>query len=127
MTPRSLPPLARVLSGLIPAEDRQAIVGDLLEEAEWRGLSGGRLTLSLCASCGAIAAGLAIDGARAALTPPPAGELAAGLAVDGGHLLRGLSARAFVGRALVFGAGVTLLAWGAEMLIATLMVAAGLR
>lgn len=127
MTPLSLPPLARVLTRLIPAADRQAIVGDLLEDADWRGLRGGRLTLSLCASCGAIAAGLAVDGARAALTPPSAGELAAGLAVDGGRMLRGLTARAFVTRAAMFGAGVTLLAWGAEILIASLMAAAGLR
>lgn len=127
MTPVSLPPLARAVTRLIPAADRQAIVGDLLEDADWRGLRGGRLTVSLCASCGAIAAGLAVDGARAALTPPSAGELAAGLVVDGGHVLRGLTARAFVARAVVFGAGVILLAWGAELLIAALMVAADLR
>jgi len=127
MTPATLPPLARALSRFIPAADRQAIVGDLLEDAGWRGLRGGRLTLSLCASCGAIAAGLAVDGARAALTPPPAGELAAGLAVESGHLLRGLTARAFVARAVMFGAGVTLLAYGVELLVAVLMAAGGLR
>jgi len=122
-----LPPVARVMSRLIPSADRQAIVGDLLEDADWRGLHGGRLTLSLCASFGTIAAGLAVDGARTALTPPPAAELAAGLAVEGGHMFRGLTARAFVKRAVAFGAGVTLLALGAEILIGSLMAAAGLR
>ncbi len=127
MTPITLPPVARAMSRLIPAADRQAIVGDLLEDADWRGLHGGRLTLSLCASFGTIAAGLAVDGARTALRPPPAAELAAGLAVDGGRMLRGLSARSFVTRALVFGSGVMLLAWGVEVLIASLMIAADLR
>jgi hypothetical protein len=127
MTAQPLPPLARVLSRLIPAVDRQAILGDLLEDADWRGLRGGRLTLSLCASCGIIAAGLAVDGARAALTPPSAGELAAGVAVESGRMLRGMTARAFVTRTLVFGAGVVLLACGVELLIATLMQAADLR
>ena len=106
MTPATLPPLARALSRFIPAADRQAIVGDLLEDAGWRGLRGGRLTLSLCASCGAIAAGLA---------------------VESGHMLRGLTARAFVARAVMFGAGVTLLAYGVELLVAVLMAAGGLR
>jgi hypothetical protein len=127
MTAPHLPAVARMLTRFIPAEDRQAIVGDLLEDADTRGLCGGRLALSLCASCGAIAAGFAVDGARAALTPPPAGELVAGVALDGGRLLRGLTARAFVTRAFVFGAAVTLLALGAEILIASLMAAAGLR
>ena len=127
MTPASLPPVARMLSRLIPAADRQAIVGDLLEDAGWRGLHGRRLTLSICASCSAIAAGLAVDGARTALTPPPAAELAAGLALDGGRVLRGLTARAFVRQAIVFTAGVALLALGVEILIASLMSAAGLR
>jgi hypothetical protein len=127
MMPATLPPVARVLSRLIPANDRQAIVGDLLEDADWRGLSGGRLTLSLCASCGLIAAGLAVEGARTALTPSSAGELAAGVAVESGRMLRGMTARAFVTRTLVFGAGVILLACGVELLIATLMQAADLR
>ena len=127
MTPVSLPPLARALTHLIPAADRQAIVGDLLEDADWRGLRGGRLTLSLCASCGAIAAGLAVDGARAALTPPSAGELAAGLAVDGGRMLRGVTARAILTRAIVFCAGVVLLACSVEVLVGALMAASDLR
>ncbi|HTL44207.1 MAG TPA: hypothetical protein VL262_07690 [Vicinamibacterales bacterium] len=123
----TLPPLARALSRLIPAADRQVIIGDLLEDADWRGLHGGRLTLSLCAACGAIGAGLAFDNARAALTWPSAGELVAGLTVDGSHLLRGLTARACIMRAFVFGAGVFLLARGVEILIASLMIAADLR
>lgn len=127
MMSSSLPPLVRALSRLIPAADRQAIVGDLLEDADWRGVRGGRLTLSLCTSCAAIAAGLAVDGARAALHPPASAELAAGLAIEGGHLLRGLTVRACIARAIVFCAGVAILACGVELLIASLMAAAGLR
>jgi hypothetical protein len=127
MTSTPLPPLARALSRLLPAAERQAIVGDLLEDADWRGLHGSRLTLSLCASCGAIAAGFAVDGARHALTPPAAGELAAGLAVEGGRMLRGMTFRAVVTRAIVFCTGVMLLAYAGELLIASLMNAAGFR
>ena len=123
----TLPPLARALSWLIPAADRQVIIGDLLEDADWRGLQGGRLTLSLCATCGAIAAGLAVDSARTALTPPAVGEVTAGLVVDRSRVLRGLTARAFAARAVVFGAGVTILAFGVELLVAVLMRAADLR
>jgi hypothetical protein len=127
MTPVRLPFAARMLSRLIPASDRQAIVGDLLEDAEWRGLHGGRLTLSVCAACGAIAAGLAVDSARASLTPPAVNELTAGLVVEGGRTLRGLTARTFVTRGFIFTAGVTLLAYGVEVLVAVLMRAADLR
>lgn len=127
MSAAPLPPLARLLSRLIPASERQAIVGDLLEDACGRELHGSRLTLSLCASCGAIAAGLAVDGARAALTPPPPGELVAGLVVDGGHMLRGLTPWTIVRRSVAFCAAIVLLTYGVELLIASLMSAAGLR
>ena len=127
MTSDTLPPLARALSRLLPAADRQTIVGDLLEDADWRGLRGSRLTLSLCASCGAIAAGLALDGARTALTPPPAGELAAGLAVEGGRMLRGLTIGMLIRRALVFCGALIMLTCGVEMLVACLMRAGDLR
>jgi hypothetical protein len=76
---------------------------------------------------GAIAAGFAVDGARHALTPPAAGELAAGLAVEGGRMLRGMTFRAVVTRAIVFCTGVMLLAYAGELLIASLMNAAGFR
>jgi hypothetical protein len=126
MTP-TLPLLARALSRLLPAGDRQAIVGDLLEDAGWRGLRGPRLTLSLCASCGAIAAGLAVDGARAAFTLPPSGELVAGVVLDGGRMLRGLTPWTLLKRSMIFCGAIALLTCGVELLIASLMSAAGLR
>jgi len=126
MTSRTLPPLARAMSRLLPAADRQAILGDLLEDAGWQDLRGTRLTLSLCAACGAIAAGLAADGVRTAFTPPPTGELVAGVVGESGRMLRGLTARAFVTRAIVFCAGVALLACSVELLVEVLMRAADL-
>jgi hypothetical protein len=128
-TPSVLPPVPRLLSRLIPADERQAIIGDLIEDAGWRGLTGGRLTLALCTSCGAIAAGLAVDRVRASLVMPPAAELVTGLAIEGGRTLRSLrgSPRTLLGRAAAFAAAVALLACGVGVLVSALMSAAGLR
>jgi hypothetical protein len=60
-----LPRAARWLSRLIPAGDREAIVGDLLEDAEFRGIAGARRDLWLLGECGTIAAGLSVARARA--------------------------------------------------------------
>src|SRR5213079_491731 len=49
---------------LIPACDRDAIAGDLLEEAACRELSGARLQWWLLTECGAIAAGLSLERVR---------------------------------------------------------------
>src|SRR3982751_4727468 len=85
---QDLPRLALTLSRLIPAPDRDAIVGDLLEDADYRDLSGPRLTLWLCAECGMIAAGFTVHRMRRAVALPSVRHLAAGLALDGTHALR---------------------------------------
>lgn len=124
-----LPPLARLVSTLIPAADRQAIVGDLLEDARWRGLCGPRLAWDLAGSCLAIGSGLAVDRVRAGMTLPPARELAAGVVMDSGRALRGVldAPRSMLLRVAAFCATVTLLAFSVEILVAALMAAAGLR
>jgi hypothetical protein len=125
----NLPRLAQALSRLIPAADRETIVGDLLEDAAYRDLSGRRLELWLCAQCGTIAAGLTADRMRSAFTAPPIRDMAAGIAIDGTHMLRGVVDAPWTAlvRVAVFCASVATLAAGAEVLIAALFAASGLR
>jgi hypothetical protein len=125
----TLPPLAGYLSRLIPADDRDAVIGDLLEDASWRDLRGGQLTLWLCGSCGTIAAGLAADRLRSRLSFAPARELVAGITADGGRALRhfGDTPGDIVRRVALFAGTVALLAASVEILVAALMTAAGLQ
>ena len=110
---------------LIPATDREAIAGDLLEEAAYRGLSGTRLQLWLLGECGSIAAGLSAERIRASIVLPPVREVVSGLAIDGRGVLRGGSVGA-VSRALLFCGAVATLALGVELLVSVLMSASGL-
>lgn len=121
-----LPRGARLLAGLIPAGDRQAIVGDLLENAECLDLSGARRSLWLAGECAAIAAGLSVDRARGWLVVPPARELAAGLAMDGSRAFRGGHAAGAILRAFLFCASVATIALGVELLVSSLLSASGL-
>jgi len=127
-TMQHLPRLAATLSRLIPAADREAILGDLLEDAAYRDLSGPFLTLWLCAECTAIASGLTVDRMRKAFTVPPLGEMVSGLALDGTHAFRvALDAPwTVLLRAIVFCATMAVLTMVAEMLIAALFSASGL-
>ena len=109
---------------LIPACDREAIVGDLLEEAACRDLSGARLRLWLLTECGAIAAGLSVERARAWFVMPPVREVVAGLAIDGRLILRHGTGGAVL-RALVFVGSIATLVLGVEVLVGSLMSAAG--
>jgi hypothetical protein len=124
-----VPRLALTLSRLIPAADREAIFGDLLEDAGYRDLSGTRLALWLCAQCSTIAAGLTLDRLRGAFTMPPIREMAAGVALDGTHAFRGVldSPWTVLGRVVVFCASAATLAAVAEVLVAALFNASGLR
>jgi hypothetical protein len=127
-----VPNLSRValtLTGLIPAADREAIVGDLFEDADDRDLSGAQLELWLCAQVSAIAAGLTVNRLRDALTLPPIHEMAAGLALDGTHALRGVIDAPWtaLARVALFCASVATLAAAAEVLIAALFTASGLQ
>jgi hypothetical protein len=124
-----LPRVALTLSRLIPAADREAILGDLIEDAAYRRLSGARLTLWVCAQCSTIAAGLTVDRARTAFVVPPIREMAAGFALDGTHAFRGLVDAPWIALAgvVLFFASVATLAAAVEVLIAALFTASGLR
>jgi hypothetical protein len=108
----------------LPAVDREAILGDLLEEAEFRHLAGRARTLWLAGECAAIAAGLSLERVRAWFVMPPVREVVAGLAVDGRGVLRGGPAGTCL-RALIFVASVATLVLGVEQLVGALMSAAG--
>ena len=110
---------------LLPAADRESIVGDLLEDAEYRGLRGPRLTWWLTTECAAIATRLTIQRVRGWFVLPPVRDVASGLAIDGRCLLRNGTAGTLL-RALVFFASVVTLALAVELLVRTLMTAAGL-
>jgi hypothetical protein len=111
---------------LIPAADREAIAGDLFEEAAYRDLRGARLQLWLLGEILPIAGGLSLTRVRHWLVLPPVREVVSGFAVDGRALLRTDDARGFVVRALIFFGSLTTLVLGVELLVASLMSASGL-
>ena len=112
------------IARFIPAGEREAILGDLVEETMLRGLHGGRRTAWLAGECAAIVTGLSIERARAWIVVPPMREVAAGFAIDGRVLLRhGSTAAVF--RALVFVGSIATLVLGVELLVGSLMSAAG--
>lgn len=120
-----LPIAVRVCARLLPSSDREAILGDLLEDAEFRDLNGARRQVFLASECGAIAAGLSVTRARAWLFVPPVRELVAGLALDRSRAFRGAHRSSAVLRAVLFCGSIATLALGVELLVATLMSAAG--
>ena len=115
-----------VLARLIPSPDRAAILGDLFEEAEFRGLTGLRRHVWIATECGAIAAGLSAERARGWFVMPPMREVFAGFAVDGRGVLRGSHPLAAMFRALIFCGSIATLVLGVEVLVATFLSAAGL-
>ena len=119
-----LPRAARAVSWLIPRVDRDSILGDLVEDAAFRGLTGAQRDLWLAGECGAIGAGLAVTRARGWLVLPPVREVAAGLAVDGRGAFRSAGAGAVL-RAVLFCGSVATLALGVEVLVSSLLRAAG--
>ena len=120
-----LPRAARLFSRLIPPGDRESILGDLVEDAGFRGLAGARRDLWLTGECAAIAGGLSIQRARSWLVVPPVRELAAGLAMDGRVAFRGAGAVGTVLRAVLFCGSVATLALGVEVLVSSLLSASG--
>jgi hypothetical protein len=123
-TRSELPRTARALSRLIPAADRESILGDLIEDAACRELAGARRSLWLIGECAAIAGGLSTERARGWLVAPPVREVVSGLAVDGRGAFRGGGA-AGVLRVLVFCGSVATLVLGVEVLVGSLLSAAG--
>jgi hypothetical protein len=119
-----LPRIARVLAHAIPAADRESILGDLLEDADFRNLCGARRSTWLAGECAAIAAGLSLQRLRGWFVLPPVREVAAGLAIDGRGALR--HAPGALLRALIFVGSVATLVLGVELLVASLMSAAGI-
>ena len=117
----------RLFSRLLPARERDAIVGDLLEDAAGHRVSGARRELWLASECGAIAVGLTVTRVRGWFVVPPVRELAAGLALDGRGVLRGAHPLAAAGRALIFCGSIATLVLGVALLVSTLLSAAGLR
>ena len=109
---------------LIPAVDRDAILGDLVEEAEYRHLNGRYRALWLAGECAAIAAGLSVERVRAWFVMPPVREVVSGFAVDGRGALRGGVGSTLL-RACLFVASVVTIVAGVEVLVSTLMSAAG--
>ena len=116
-----------LVTRLIPASDRQAIVGDLLEDAAYRDITGARLRWWLLGECATIAAGLSVTRVRGWLVLPPVREVVSGLAVDGRGVLRGTHPFAALFRALIFCGSIATMALGVELLVAALMSASGLR
>lgn len=119
-----LPRTVRALARLIPPMERESILGDLLEDAELRNLAGARRTAWLAGQCGAIAAGLSVQRARGWFVLPPVREVVAGIAIDGRGALRD-GATGAVLRALVFVGSIATLVLGVELLVGSLMSAAG--
>ena len=113
-----------LLARFLPAADRDAIVGDLLEEAEFRNLRGGARSLWLAAECAAIAAGLSLERARGWFVMPPMREVVSGLAIDGRAAFRDGAALALM-RAFLFVVSIATLMLGVELLVGSLMSAAG--
>lgn len=120
-----LPFGVRCFARVLPRGDRESIIGDLIEDAAYRNSSGARRAWWLTAHCAAIAAGLSVQRVRGWFVLPPVRDVAAGLVVDGRGLLRGGAGDIFV-RAVAFCASIATLALAVEVLVRTLMTAAGL-
>jgi hypothetical protein len=119
-----LPRSVRWLSRLIAAAERESVVGDLVEEASFRGLGGARRTAWLATECAAIAAGLSMERVRTLIVVPPVREVVSGLAIDARGVLHGGAAATLL-RACVFVASIATLVLGVELLVGSLMSAAG--
>ena len=125
MMESELPRAARLLSRLIPAGDRESILGDLLEDAGFRDLAGTRRSLWLTGECVAIAGGLSIQRARAWLVMPPVTEVVSGFVVDGRGALRRDLPVASLARAVLFCGLVATIVLGVEVLVSSLLSASG--
>jgi len=119
-----LPRSVRLLARLVPSADRESLLGDLVEDAAYRDLRGARRTAWLASECAAVGAGLSIERLRAWFVMPPVREVVAGLAIDGRGVLRH-SSTGVVLRAIVFVGSIATLVLGVELLVGSLMSAAG--
>jgi hypothetical protein len=113
-----------LLFRLIPAADREAIIGDLLEEAAFRNLRGAAKTSWLMHQCAAIALGLSIQRVRGWFVVAPIREIASGIAMGTWWTVRG-DRGGIVVRGLAFCGWIATLALGVELLVRTLLQASG--
>jgi hypothetical protein len=116
-----LPRGVRFCARLIPAGDREWILGDLVEAADDRGLRGVHRRWWLASECAAMAAGLSVDRARGWFVKPSWRDLAVGVVVDGRVAVRG-GAGTLVTALLVCGS-IAGLAIGVEILVSSLLTA----
>lgn len=121
-----LPLPARLFVQLVPPADREAIVGDLVEDAEFRSLTGLRRSVWMMSECAAIGAGFSATRLRNAIVVPRMHELVLGFAVDGRRALRTPHVLGAGVRALVFCGSVATLSFAAAVLVSALLSAAGL-
>ncbi|MGH9410522.1 MAG: hypothetical protein ACRD1V_13825 [Vicinamibacterales bacterium] len=121
-----LPAPARLLARLVPSIDRESIVGDLIEDAEFRSLRGLPRAIWITGECAAIGAGFSCTRARRALAIGDVHELAICLAVDGRRALRTPGFMSASLRALVFCGSIATLSLATALLVSTLLSAAGL-
>lgn len=117
---------ARLLAHFVPAGDRESILGDLVEDAEFRSLKGLHRAIWMTGACAAIGAGFSVTRLRSAVIIPRPHEFALGLTVDGRRALRGQHLIASGVRALVFCGTVATLSFAAAVLVSALLSAAGL-
>ena len=128
MTPAAndLPFAARAFARLLPPADRESIVGDLIEDAEFRSIDGVHRAVWMTAECAAIGAGFSWTRVRQAMAVPDVHDRAVGLAVDGRRALRSPRLISASLRALVFCGSVATLSVAASLLLSALLSAAGL-
>lgn len=116
---------ARLFARLVPAVDRATILGDLVEDASFRSLSGLHRTLWMTGECATIGAGFSLTRVRRAFVVPRVHELAMGLALDGRRALRNPHLRSASVRAVIFCGSVATLAFACALLVSSLLSAAG--
>jgi hypothetical protein len=116
-----LPRGVRLFARLIPAGDREWILGDLVEAADDRGLQGANRRWWLTSECAAVAAGLSVDRARGWLVRPSWRDLAVGVVVDGRVAVRGRGGALVT--ALIVCGSIAGLAIGVEILVSSLLTA----
>ena len=121
-----IPFCARLLARLVPAGDRESILGDLVEDAEFRSLNGLHRAIWMTSECAAIGAGFSVTRLRSAIVIPRAHELVVGLGVDGRRALRSHHLIPASVRALVFCGTIATLSFAGAVLVSALLSAAGL-
>ena len=120
----AVPRSVRLLARLVPSAERESLLGDLIEDAACRDLHGARRTAWLASECATVGAGLSLERLRAWFVMPPVREVVAGLAIDGRGMMRHGSTGGVL-RAIAFVGSIATLVLGVELLVGSLMSAAG--